>query len=278
MAAATTQDLMALARVEARRAGLDDDVIPIFLAQIQQESNWNPKAVSRAGARGLGQLMPATAKELGVDDPFDPQQNLSGSARYLKQQIDRFGDVGLGLAAYNWGPGNVNKLINNPKSVRIPKETQDYVPKILKNAVSFGSKSAPSNATMAFFPPTADVMKLAVNTGVDSKIGRSPEQVATSIRQGTSPSGAPLIAPVQPSSVPMEAAVAPEMAPGAPPGVAPAAPATLATEEATPSSLGLGKIKSLDDFLKTQFGPMAKEADPFPRGYDSKLLRLIDQA
>jgi hypothetical protein len=91
---------------------------------IQVESGGDPKIVSHAGAMGLMQLMPGTADGLGVTDPFDPQQNIMGGARYIKTMIDRYGgDLNTALAAYNWGPGNVDKkgLAN------MPTETRNYV-------------------------------------------------------------------------------------------------------------------------------------------------------
>jgi hypothetical protein len=102
--------------------------VDLFLAQINQESRFNPQAVSPVGAIGLGQIMPGTAKELGVD-PTDPMQNLEGSARYLSQQYKRFGDWGTALAAYNAGPGAVSKYGGIPPY----KETQNYVRTILGN-------------------------------------------------------------------------------------------------------------------------------------------------
>ena len=77
-------------------------------ALVWTESGFRPDAVSSAGATGLTQLMPATAAELGVD-PTDPVQNLQGGARYLRQQLDRFGSLDLALAAYNAGPGTVSR-------------------------------------------------------------------------------------------------------------------------------------------------------------------------
>lgn len=111
------------AKAVARRYGLNEKV---FLRLIDAESSWNPEAVSPVGAIGLGQLMPDTAKELGVD-PTDWQQNLDGSARYLKQQLEEFGSYTLALAAYNAGPGSVREY----KGVPPFKDTQDYVHKIL---------------------------------------------------------------------------------------------------------------------------------------------------
>src|SRR5437879_9641946 len=81
----------------------------LFAALINQESGFNPRAVSPKGAQGLGQLMPGTAAGLGVTDAFDPAQNLEASARYFSQQLRTFGSEENALAAYNAGPGAVQK-------------------------------------------------------------------------------------------------------------------------------------------------------------------------
>ncbi|MGX4584069.1 lytic transglycosylase domain-containing protein [Paenibacillus chitinolyticus] len=102
------------------------------------ESSFNQKVKSGPGATGLMQLMPATAKGLGVD-PNDPEQNVLGGATYLSYQLKKYGDTQLALAAYNAGPGNVDKAIKkagsrdwNAVSKFLPKETQNYVPKVMK--------------------------------------------------------------------------------------------------------------------------------------------------
>lgn len=100
------QAYVEMARQAARAQGVDED---LFIRQLWQESKFDPKAISKAGAKGLGQLMDPTARELGVTDSYDPQQNINGSARYLRQQLDRYkGDYRLALGAYTAGAGNVD--------------------------------------------------------------------------------------------------------------------------------------------------------------------------
>lgn len=116
-------EYLAVAKAAALKHNVPED---LFLRLVQQESGWNPGAVSPKGATGLAQLMPGTANTLGVDID-DPAQNLEGGARYLRQMYDKFGTWKLALAAYNAGPGAVEASGGVPPF----EETQTYVARIL---------------------------------------------------------------------------------------------------------------------------------------------------
>ena len=121
----TPEHLRPLIHEAAAKYNLDPDLLA---AVMQTESGFRPGAISSAGAQGLMQLMPGTARGLGVRDPFDPRQNVDAGARYLKSQITRFGSLEKGLAAYNAGPGNVRKHGGIPPF----SETQNYVRRVLE--------------------------------------------------------------------------------------------------------------------------------------------------
>ena len=154
----------------AQKHGLDPALLK---ALIRQESNFNPTAGSPAGAQGLTQLMPGTARSLGVTDPHDPKQAIDGGAKYLKQQLDAFGgDVEKALAAYNAGPGAVKRYGGIPPYA----ETQNYVKKVVGYAQeyrgSMTTATAPAAAT-AVNPAALAAMASPMATG---PVASSPNQ------------------------------------------------------------------------------------------------------
>jgi hypothetical protein len=146
------------AAVIAQQNGVPQDMIPSFLANMQQESNWDPMAVSKAGAKGLGQLMPGTIKRYGVTDPFDPVQSMTASAKYWRDLIKMFGrDPALVAAAYNAGEGAVQQAGN-----QVPNfpETKKHVAAVLANTPRYTATGTPT-ATSTTPPPAAPAAKPA---------------------------------------------------------------------------------------------------------------------
>jgi soluble lytic murein transglycosylase-like protein len=140
----------------ATRYGVD---AALALAVAQQESSLNPAAISPAGAIGLFQLMPGTARDLGVD-PADPDQNIDGGIRYLKQMLDRFGgDVSRALWGYNAGPGNAAAGV-------MPAETEKYIPAVLSRLANWQSGTSADGAAASGSLNPSPALEIAIGVGL----------------------------------------------------------------------------------------------------------------
>ena len=138
---ASTSEIESAVSQAARQTGLDPALIK---AVIQVESSFRTDAVSSCGAQGLMQLMPGTARSLGVTNSFDAYQNVIGGSTYLQQQLERFGDIRLALAAYNTGPGRIGGLditnADDPQQyARISEGVRGYVDKVMKYYKQFAA-------------------------------------------------------------------------------------------------------------------------------------------
>lgn len=122
-AAPSKMDIEEIIQKASAKYNVDPD---LTRAVVRAESDFNPDCTSSKGAMGLMQLMPPTARELGVKNPYDPGENVNAGTRYLKQLLDRYdGDVNTALSAYNWGMGNVER---NPG--KLPQETRTYISRV----------------------------------------------------------------------------------------------------------------------------------------------------
>lgn len=167
-----------LIRTEAERNGVDPD---LALRLFMTESGGDPEAVSPKGAVGLGQLMPAAAKEMGLspEDRRDPVKNIRASIQYFAKQQQKYNDPALAAAAYNWGPGNVDAHLKKNKGVLspvgLPKETADYLTKLLP--MSSAQAAKPVEATPPIGPVNAQIpgqtvqAPAAVPEGFFSRLG-----------------------------------------------------------------------------------------------------------
>lgn len=166
-----------LIRTEAERNGVDPD---LALRLFMTESGGDPEAVSPKGAVGLGQLMPAAAKEMGLspEERRDPVKNIRASIQYFAKQQQKYNDPALAAAAYNWGPGNVDAHLKKNKGVLspigLPKETADYLTKLLPMS---SAQAAPGQQTPRAEIPTGQIpgqtvqAPAAVPEGFFSRLG-----------------------------------------------------------------------------------------------------------
>src|SRR5215218_5963569 len=149
-----------LIKQAAAQHGVDEGMLT---RQLAQESSFNPNAVSRAGAEGVAQFMPATAQRFGID-PRNPAQAIPAAARYVAENRRLLGNDGLALAGYNWGEGNVQKwLASGADPARVPAETRDYVAKITGKPIEAWAGGGRSAAAAA---PTADAAAPAPTTAL----------------------------------------------------------------------------------------------------------------
>ncbi len=166
-----TVDLDRLIRAAATVFELDEALLRKL---IQQESGFNPRAVSHKGAKGLMQLMPTTAADLGVGDAFDPVQNVAGGARLLKRLINRYnGNIPLALAAYNAGEGAVQRHGGIPPY----RETQNYVRRIMTAAAALPAPAIttqPAKPIESPPPPKDPIRDMMFSTASNSDIHFAP--------------------------------------------------------------------------------------------------------
>lgn len=159
-------------------AGRSGSLDAIVKAIIAQESGGNPLAFNpMSGAMGLMQLMPGTARQLGVADPFNADQNRAGGTRYIQQLMEKYGNLPTALAAYNWGPGHVDSLLAG-KATKLPAETSDYVSSIMSRLgqtsdVHIGSVTIHIKDTNASTQQIQHAVAAGMSDAVQSKTQRN---------------------------------------------------------------------------------------------------------
>jgi hypothetical protein len=152
----------------ASAARANDLPVPFFANLIWQESSFNPRTVSPAGAQGIAQFMPETAKEYGLTNPFDPIHALSAAGRFLNKLVAQFGNLGLAAAAYNAGPGRVNAFVS--KRRQLPDETKNYVVRITgRSAEKWASRASAGTPEAKLMPAKAPCVEVAEEVAAQAK-------------------------------------------------------------------------------------------------------------
>jgi hypothetical protein len=176
--------------------------VGFFVRLINQESGFNPEIVSSAGAQGVAQFMPKVAQEWGLTNPFDPHAALVASARFLRSLYDQFGNWGLAAAAYNGGPGRIQKWLH--KGGKLPDETRHYVMTITGVPAEKWVGGKPQGAKFSI-PPRAPCQEVAHLADAPSRAvplppTREPKYLQAAAQSGPSPKSA-VVAPVKPLAV-----------------------------------------------------------------------------
>ncbi|MBF0159874.1 MAG: lytic transglycosylase domain-containing protein [Magnetococcales bacterium] len=176
VAAVSLADMQRMVQQVAHDEGVD---AALLTAVVANESSFNPRAVSHKGAMGLMQLMPGTASDLGVRNPFDPEENLRGGARYLRAMLERFNNLRLALAAYNAGPNHVVQYQGVPPF----EETRRYINRVLYH-YQYGTPDRVFNRSVIFRQQGPDGRTLLTSRRV---AGREAEATVAqpAVRQGT---------------------------------------------------------------------------------------------
>lgn len=168
-------DIVQMVRAEAERQGVDPE---LALAVVAQESGGRQDAVSHAGARGLMQLMPGTARDLGVD-PDDPAENVRGGITYLNHMLKRYGgNIENALSAYNWGPGNVDAYLKTGRGIKgqaMPEETRRYASGVLGRMD--GGQSAHQATTHVSLPGLSMADRMAYQNKIDAARNKAIREV-----------------------------------------------------------------------------------------------------
>lgn len=272
--ALTKNEMMDLARKSAVENGIDP---AIFLGLLEQESGWNPDARSHAGAIGVAQFMPDTARRVGLKNPRDPAEAIPASARLLRDEIDSFGgNVRYGVMAYNAGRPRMQAYLKG-KGKPLAKETLDYFPAIAKRAAKYSDGKIPTFAAPASLPGKPAKSRAATITGAGA-------QNSLAFLGG----GSPIAAPKQ-ASTPMRTPVMPDQIP-----VLPMGDGTLAVPGDAGEADWMGSLMGKNYDTKTQQTlvsamPKVKRAvatlqpenllsDGLPNELDGWLMDLINRA